>query len=416
MTITRPPPLTTTLLLGAGALFLAWRIVVVNLAELHFQAEDERASARALRWQDIHPGALYREGLRLVERDPKGAHQRFRSAIAGNPADGPSYSAIADILQARGDAAGAAKAIESAAGMAPQRVEVQTAAAGFWMRRGDPGRAMKHLDIALTYDGALRQNVFPGLLEIAETPASRTAAFSEILKQPVAWWPEVLTYAAAKASRTDTVRGLAELAAAGPNRTPPQALRAYLERLQREGLWVEAYIAWLNSLGKDKLRAIGNLYNGDFEDPLSNIGFDWVVTPASQVVIETAGTYGTTGHKALRILFRGPRIQFRNLHQHMMLDPGNYTLRGKVRPESLETPQGIRWAIYCPGQAEPLAASEPFRGTDHWRHFTVRFEVPAKGCIVQTIRLELMGRAALDFEARGVVWFDDLAVGRQRLD
>ena len=37
--------------------------------------------------------------------------------------------------------------------MAPRRVDVQLEAARFWFRRGDIARAMKHMDVVLTFGG-----------------------------------------------------------------------------------------------------------------------------------------------------------------------------------------------------------------------------------------------------------------------
>ena len=54
--------------------------------------------------------------------------------------------------------------------------------------------------------------------------------------------------------------------------------------------------------------------------------------------------------------------------------------------------------------------------TDHWQHFTTQFQVPAQDCAVQMLRLELAGRSALDYEAKGAIWFDDISIARQRKD
>ena len=116
------------------------------------------------------------------------------------------------------------------------------------------------------------------------------------------------------------------------------------------------------------------------------------------------------------MVFRGPRIQFQHVHQYMMLDPGPHTLHGRVRTDNLETPEGVRWSIYCAGSATALAHSAGFKGTDHWQHFAVPFVVPAKNCTAQMLRLELAGRSALDYQARGTIWFDELSVVRKKRD
>ena len=402
--------------LGLVAALLAWRIVVTNMSEMQLQSDDKGATALALDWDKTNAQALFSEGVRVAKANPAQAITHLSSAVRNNPTDGPTYVAIARLKEDSGNIAAAEEAMQAAAQMAPRRVDVQLEAARFWFRRGDIARAMKHLDVVLTFGGSLREQIFPDLLKLAEDPATREIAHAKLLKQRITWWPQFFNHAAAKATSVETLRALFQMQADGPNAVTTEGLRAYLQRLQRENLWIESYLVWLNNLRKDQLNAIGNLFNGGFDEEISNLGFDWIITPASQVVVDTAPTYGATGHKALRVVFRGPRIQFQHVHQYMMLDPGTYVLHGRVRPDNLETSEGIQWSVYCVGNAKATAHSERFTGTDHWQHFTAQFQVPAQGCTVQMLRLELAGRSALDYEAKGAIWFDDLSIARQKID
>lgn len=414
MTKSRFTPLPGLLLLGLAAAFLAWRIVASNMAEWYLQEERPDASGQALRWNASNAQARYLEGLSQTKADPARAIDYLLSAIRSNPTDGPTYALISRLKEEDGKLDEASQAMQAAAQMAPRRVDVQLEVARFWFRRGDIARAMKHLDVALTFGDFLRKDLFPDLLKLAEDPATRETAFAQLLKRPVTWFPQFFSYATANATSVETLRALFQMQAGGPNAITTDGLRSHLQRLQRENLWVESYLVWLNSLRKDRLNAIGNLFNGGFEEEITNLGFDWIVTPASQVVVDTATTYGTTGHKALRVVFRGPRIQFQHVHQYLMLDPGTYSLHGRVRLDSLESPEGVQWSVYCVGTTEALAHSERFNGTDHWQHFATQFQIPPRGCAVQMLRLELAGRSALDYEAKGVIWFDDLSIVRQK--
>ena len=125
--------------------------------------------------------------------------------------------------------------------------------------------------------------------------------------------------------------------------------------------------------------------------------------------METTSTYGTTGERALHLVFRGLRIRFEHLHQYLLLPPGDYALQGRVRPENLKAGQGMQWALYCLGNKEPLTVTERFVGLGQWNRFRSQFSVPA-GCPVQMLRLELAGRIALDYDVSGGIWFDDVAV------
>jgi tetratricopeptide (TPR) repeat protein len=395
---------------AAIAAALAWRIVVVNVSDYHMRTGAEDAAA-ALQWNTAHPDALLARGLELARQDPGLAIARLEQAARANVADGRAYALLGRLWESRGDGARADKAFEAAARLAPGRTDVQAEVAAYWMRHGNLTRALEHWDVVLATRYDLRPRLYPELLSLAEDSRS-PPALTSLLRRPVAWWPDFFAYAAANAASLDTLRMLFQLQGQGANAAHEPALRAYLARLQREGLWTEAYFVWLNNLPREQLATVDNLFNGGFEQPLSQLGFGWMSDPAGHILVETASTYGSTGKRALHLLFRGPRVGFRHFYQNTMLPPGNYTLRGRVRPESLDTAQGLEWTVSCLSQNEPQAKSERFLGSDQWRHFAFQFRIPPAGCEVQDVRLKLAGQVALDYEAKGNIWFDDLSIER----
>jgi tetratricopeptide (TPR) repeat protein len=402
----RPGAIRWGLVAVAGA-FLAWRILTLNLADQH--AEELKDPAAALAWDAGHPAANLALGLAGAAKDPDAALARLQAAIDGNPGEGRAYAALGLLLENKGELARAQAAMETASRLAPQRSDVQMEVAAFWMRRGDFARALAHFDTVLRHNPAQRARVFPGLVELAADPA-RQAAFMTLLAKPVEWWPAFFIHAASKAPSVDTGRVLFNLQKGGPNAATPEMLRAWLARLQKEGLWLEAWFVWLDSLPKEQAARVGYLFNGSFETPLSNLGFDWINPKHPGVMLDTAGTYESSGDRALRVSFRGLRVQFQHLYQYLMLPPGDFHLQGRVRPDNLEAPQGMQWALYCVGRNEPIAVTDRFRGSTPWTRFRTPFSVPAEGCPVQMLRLELAGTVRLDFEANGTIWFDELRI------
>ncbi len=397
------------------ALVLGWQAVVLNVGDFFARGEKPEDAAAALTWNARQPEALFVQAVSTVETDPAAARRGLEEAIRANPTDGRAYAVLGSLYENQGNLPAAERAMTTASAMAPERSDVQAQVAMYWMRRGDLAKALEHWDVVLTFEPTLRAKLFPMLLSLAEVPDNQQA-FAPLLKKEVPWWPAFFGHVAANATRLDTVRALFNLESKGPNDASPEALKAYLDRLQREGYWTEAYFVWLNSLPGDQLKTVGNLNNGSFEDPISSMGYDWISKPAGSILVETAATYGTTGSRALHVLFRGPRVRFQHLGQYLMLPAGSYTFRGRGRPDDLETAQGVRWSVYCLGSEAPLGTSELFTGRDQWRHFAFPFTVPRSDCPVQVARLELAGRVALDFEAHGDAWFDDLSIERQNLD
>jgi tetratricopeptide (TPR) repeat protein len=395
-------------LVGAG---IAWRIVTLGVADQHFQ--ERKDAAAALEWDAYHPGANLMLGARERAVDPEAALARLQAAVAANPGEGRSYATLGLLYEARGDAMRAEQAMDIASRLSPQRTDVQMLVGAYWMRRGDVGRALTHWDTVLRYQGGMRTQVFPELLKLASHPAHH-AAFMTLLDEPVAWWPAFFAHAAAKAPDLNTVRVLFNLQLGGPNTPTAEMLRAYLARLQKEGRWLEAWFVWLNSLPKEQIRQTGYLHNGSFESVPTDLGFDWIRQKHPAVRLDTAGTYDTSGDKALRVSFRGQRVQFQHLHQYLMLPPGPYRLYGRVRPDNLQAQHGMQWALYCLGIKEPTAVSPRFRGSEQWTRFRTEFDVPAEACPVQMLRLELAGSVRLDYDATGTIWFDSLAIERVR--
>lgn len=397
------------LLLAAVVL---WRVVVVNLAD-HFAQEGSPESARqALNWNAGQPRAL---GDLALQQMTAGASpvKSLAAAAQANPADGRIPAAMAFDAQKAGAKELAGRAMQVATALAPQRTDVNLAAYRFWLAQDNPGRALAAANVALTRDPELAETMYPQLLWLMRHPQA-DEAFSSLLKTRVRWWPGFFDYVAVKAPNVEVVRLLYSMQLQGPNPVERPQLQTYLARLQRDGQWLDAYLVWLNSVPADAMNFSGELYDGGFEDTGRNLGFEWLNQAVPGVMVGFDSTYGTTGARALHVVFQGTmRTYWRHFNQYLMLTPGEYTLRGRVRIDSLQSERGLQWQIRCNGAAESLAATDRFNGTDQWHHFVVPFVVPQGDCPVQDLRLELVGKSALDFEASGQIWFDDLAILRK---
>ncbi len=392
------------------ASFLGWQIVVVNLAEYFVLHGNEAGDEKALRWYPEHPGALLRQGVRLLESDPAQAEQLLREAIVADPASAHSFVQLALLWDSRGEREQAAKLAAIAARLAPMRSHVQLGVAELWARQEQLSLAIKHLSRALELQPGLQEKVFPRLLRFAHNPASHSTFASLLNSDGPSWWPVFFNWLAAKAANLETVSTLYKLRNEGGEPTVEEQ-HDYMVRLQKEGLWQQAYFIWLNNLDADQSAELGNIYNGSFELGVSDEGFDWRTPMIGGVFIETLPVYGATGERALHVVFQGRRVQFKHLHQYLFLQPGSYRLHGRVWPDGLQTEQGPRWALYClPDARASIATSERFLGKEQWRRFAIHFQVPSEDCSVQQLRLELVGRFGEELEASGAIWFDGLSI------
>lgn len=402
---------------GAGLLLvagiLAWRALVTNLADYYASQETPETAVGALRWRGDQPAALYQRGVVLAESEPVKSEQLLHAAAWTDPTDALVYLALAELWAKAGRQAAAVRLMEIADTLGPLRSPVLARSAEFWRDQERPDRMLARWSMLLRTRPEVSAQLFPSLLRVAENPATQPL-LQPLLADPPEWWGRFFAHAAAKATQPETMVFLYQNRNRHGDLPSVDEERAYLDRLWKESRWLEAYLAWLGGLDERQTRVLGNLYNGNFEAPVTHLGFDWRMQAPRGAVIEAVETYGTRGGKALHVSFNGERVRFQHVSQYLFLDVGRYRLQGRERPDGLKAERGVRWRVRCVGGVGALLAeSEPFMGSDEWRNFVVDFTVPDQECPAQLLRLELDGRVELDFEAQGSVWFDDLAIVRQ---
>ncbi len=397
------------LLLLAGV--LGWRVLVTGLAEYYVEREADDAWAGALRWRGNQPTALYRQALKQTERDPAAAERMLQAAAWANPTDARIYMALAELWAKAERIQPALKMAEWADVLGPLRSPVLARSAEFWRGQGRLDQTLARWSMLLRTRPDVANQAYPVLLRLAEDPAGQ-ALLKPLLEDPPEWWNAFFGYAARHAQRTDTVVFLYQTRQRHGQPPGEDEQRAYLDRLWRDAHWLEAYLAWLGGLNERQVKVLGAIYNGGFEAPFTGIGFDWRAPPVRGVTVEAIPTYGVRGDKALHVSFNGQRVRFRHVFQSLLLEPGRYRLQGRARVDSLQTERGLLWTVRCAPEEPLLAQSERFVGSDEWRTFAFEFVVPETGCPAQLLRLELDGRAELDFEVEGGIWFDDLGAVR----
>lgn len=395
------------LLLGS---LLGWRILVTGFANYYAGQEKPEAAAGALRWRADHPRALYQQAEAVLESEPSASARLLQAAAWANPTDARIYVTLAELWAVEeGRQAAALKLAEIADILGPMSSPVLAYSADFWQSQERLDRMLARWSLLLRTQPAVASALYPELLKFAEDPEQQ-ALLRPLLDHPPTWWDGFFAYAAREAQQTDTLVWLYQQRQRDDQLPTETEQRAYLDRLWREARWPEAYQAWQMGLNEPQRQALDRIYNGGFELPPTSIGFDWRIASPRGARVETMPTYGARGERALQVTFDGQRVRFQHVSQYLLLEPGDYRLQGRVRPDSLRTERGLRWMLSCVGEGPLLAESQRFLGSDQWRIFAVDFVVPEAECPAQVLRLQLEGRAALDFEIEGEIWFDDLTI------
>ncbi len=386
----------------AVALVLAWRAIVAAM----------NAGGDADRAMDLDP-APSKQATRTVE-------MAWRDRLAHAPHDYVALVMLARASEARGDVAQARAAMDEAVRQAPADRQTLLEAAAFHLRAGEAPPAMALLRrVADLYPDArsgLWSTMASGLDDGSLYPF-----FAGVARDNPEWWPEFADYACAKARDAGALQRILTVRAAAGTATARER-RCIVGRLQRENRWPTAYQAWLNSLPPEQRQRIGYVFNGDFELPLSDLGFDWIVAPRDAAAVDTQPVEGAGGSRALKVEFLNKRWSGPPVQQYLMLDAGRFRFEGRGRADALQTWLGLQWGLYClpQGTSGPrqLARSGRFAGGSGWNRWQEDFRVP-EDCPVQVLRLELAnprrdadtpGDVTVRLDGR--LWFDDLRVRR----
>lgn len=384
----------------AVALVLAWRVIVLG-------AEAWRNGGFATLASPMTP-------------DVPGASPdaRWRARLGQQPADYAALVVLALTLEREGDAEGARAAMAQAVRLAPSDRQTLLASAAFALRSGDEAGALGTLQrVADLYPEAWVK-LWPALTQMLDE-GRHAESFAAAARENPAWWRSFFDHACRSSKNVDAVeRVFVVRASAG--KAGEAERRCMIGRLEQEGHWARAYQAWLNSLPAEQRQRVGNVFNGDFAWPISNLGFDWTTPRRDGVVAEARSTGGANGGRALLVEFVDARWTGTPVQQHLMLAPGRYRFEGRGRADRLDTWLGVQWGLYCvpaPGGAErQLARTGRFRGTSAWEAWDEPFAVP-KDCPVQLLRLELANPRAdaatpgnVAARLQGLAWFDGLRV------
>lgn len=400
------------LLLGIIAL-LAWRVTALGVASLQVEAlasRGEVAAQRALDWYPTQAAALYRRGVSLLREDSGKAEALLAEAYFNNPTDPAPLRVLAGVALAREDPARADALIRHVDALRPVNPQSQRDLGRYWLERGRPPQAFQHWSRAIQADPGMAPGLFETFRGLLKDDLGMDEAFQAITRTPPTWWLDFFADTANRGKEVATLLRLYQMRRGSVDVPLTLAERQlYYQRLLREGLYQDAYLAWVNSLNAGQRQQLGFLFNGEFELPLTGLGFDWQIEKSERVEIGRAAFEGDN-RQALRLRFRLMRTPFKHLSQPLLLGPGAYEVAGSYRGLELMTDEGFRWVARCRVPDHTLLGeSERIFSAEAWTSFRFQIEVPPS-CVYQELRLVSAAGTTATATSDGELWFDGMSI------
>ena len=413
----------TALLVACTALLLIQTVRIAGSLALGAGmdvASLERASAL---WP-ANPEFHYRLGILELSSpdhpDAAQAMQQLRQSVALAPAAVQYWAQLAWACEEAGDRRCSDDAIDRVRQLAPMDAEAVALTANYYVVAGDRALALQQFGHLLQIAPERGHDVFR-VLDSAGYPASDI---------------EPLLFAGGPAIVADylvylTEHGKAEQAAqlwsamvqraqAGGMTLTAASAAPYINyllgrRLGGAALQVRADLERLKVFNGDQTAPGNFVFNGSFEQPPANNGFDWRRPDASYPPVNLFASGGHGGAHCLRADFNvGLNQDFVLAFQFLPLLPDSrYRLTASVRTDSITSDSGPRLRLSDPVCPDCLhVETEGTVGTTPWHPVSVEFSTGPNTRMVELQVARPLGRY-FPRDITGTFWLDDVSLQRE---
>ena len=347
-------------------------------AEPGTQAGLEQAIALQPRNAELH-NRLGRVLLYTPLADAARTQRELELATQLNPRSGQFWLDLAMFHEGRGNLTAAGAALERAVKAEPLTPAVQWFEANYLVRRGDSARGLERLKTLLA--GA------PEYTVRALAFFSRVAEPSELIETALPRRRESLD-AALEFIRTEQILSAAPaLWRTLQSLTEPPSesqLRLFLDWLISRQETTLAQQVWQESARRGWLpiadaASTASFYNGNFEYPLQNFGFDWRVIPHPEASAWVESRGPSAGMQSLCIQFSDDA---RSLYHHLLhaiaVEPNTaYSLKAAMRSERLLSRAGASITL-ATAENQVVAQTAPITGSNQWTEVAANVVTDAK--------------------------------------
>ena len=385
-----------------------WRIVGRMQAERFAKSQPERA----LRWRPNHPQALQALAERqLAAGRFDDARASLRRMLAHEPLRGVGFRLLAEASDRQHRREDAFPLYRIAEHRAPRDLQTRAWLTERYLEQGEFEPALVQIDRILRMAPQRARSIQPVLAQLAEDPRFAEALAASLRQNPP-WRVGMLAALRDPGTGNQVAAGRVMQALQNQGGLTPEEYTHWLDSLIAQGRWGEAYARWSGSASKSSGR-LSLVYNGQFEQPPSGVGFDWRLRRVPGVLLQFEPGAGASG-QAVYLHFLDRRVPHAGLEQPVLLSPGVYRLSVRMRAQGLRSELGLQWIVACQGAAGIAGRTEAIDGSFGWRTFEAEVVIPSTGCPGQWLRLvnPVPGGAAQ--RVTGQLWVDDVAALRIR--
>ncbi|HEV2178175.1 MAG TPA: tetratricopeptide repeat protein [Terriglobia bacterium] len=345
--------------------------------------------------------------------DPEGALAELRRAVALNPDDAEAWVSLAGALQLQGESDQAAAALSRTDFLAPSQPGFQWAVGNFLLLHGQTEDSFRHFKAVLAgtrdYDGPIFNIAW-------KASGDASTILAQLIPAEFAAENSYLSYLVGNKKYPEAEKVWDRIAAERQT-FDPRSVSGYLDALVGIKQPAEAYSVWSYCVKRGLLSPTESetpqnlVINGDFEDGLLNMGFDWRIYAAAGVDVSLDRTTFHSGAHSLLLRFPGNQNPYYgSTFQMVRVEPDHlYHLRAFMKTEGITTDSGPRIEVrdYYDPRALDLFSASLLGTTPGWSQIDMDVKTGPKTELVG-ISVSRLPSEKIDSLIAGKVWVDDV--------
>jgi tetratricopeptide (TPR) repeat protein len=359
-------------------------------------------------------GRLYQYSLESV--DPQGALQQFNSAVQLNSYNAQAWLDLGAALELQGKIDRAEACLRRADFLAPNIPGYQWAIANFFLLHGNVDEAFRHFRVVLSGASTYTSAIFNTAWKASNNPKQ---ILDELIPSQGSPQFAYLHFLLGRQQWAEAQDVWARIAASS-EKFPATWAQEYIDILMLNLHQPEqAYEVWSDLLKKGLIQPTEDsvsqnlIFNGHFEQDLTNLGFDWRVFPMEGVFAGLDETTYRSATHSLLVQFSGKaNVDYRNVFQFVRVQPNHpYHLSWSMKTQGMTTDSGLRMEVrdlYDPRALDQF--SDSLTGTtDSWSTSSMDFRTGPKTQVI-VVTVARVPSAKLDNQIAGKGWVDDVSL------
>ncbi|TAM78839.1 MAG: tetratricopeptide repeat protein [Acidobacteria bacterium] len=347
---------------------------------------------------------------------PAEAIQQFQEAVKANPYDPNAWINLAAAREFQGDVSSAEEDLWRASALAPNLPQFQWTIGNYFLLQGNTQEAFQHLKVVLAGSRQYDHAVF----NVAwKASGDAEQILHELIPNELPAEFSYLNYLVAERHFPEA-EGVWKRIAATPETFKPQEASGYIDMLIKTGRVDAAYQVWTTLQGKGLVQTSPDgpnqnlIANGNFEDPLLNMGFGWRIqdVPGVYAAPDTA-IFHSPGH-SLSVQFTGKQnLDYHQVFQFVRVSANQaYELDAFMKTQDITSDSGPRLEVVDAYDPRALDKFTPgMIGTSRgWNPLNMKFKTGPQTQLILILLVRAPSKADDDTAITGRVWLDDVKI------